>query len=480
MTAFDRFRTSLPPADQIHDGLIGTHAEIEGPFGPKKMIYADYVASGRAHMAIERFVLEEVLPWYANSHTEASFCGAKITRMREDARAEILRCVNGQADHAVVFTGSGATAALNRLAMMYQAGPGTTVITGPYEHHSNILPWRESGATVIEIPEAPNGGPDEAQLESALAAADGPVIATFSAASNVTGILSDVKRITQLCKRHGAKVIWDYAGGAPYLPIDMSLGMDAVAVSPHKFIGGPGASGVLIVRRGSVERKTPTLPGGGTVIFVNDRIQDYSARLEDREEGGTPNVVGDIRAALVFALKDAAGQAYITDRNRALWEKAKAAIAEIPQIELLGNLDADRLPIVSFVLHGQNGKIVHHTLTTQMLSDAYGVQARGGCACAGPYVHHLLHITAQHSDAMRTALLGGEEMKRPGFVRLNLCWAAPDHEIDQILTALKHLAQDAPKLARRYSCDASRARFTPMARDAGLLRRTFERLRGIA
>ncbi|MDN5567805.1 MAG: aminotransferase class V-fold PLP-dependent enzyme, partial [Paracoccus sp. (in: a-proteobacteria)] len=168
MDIFDRFRAGLGQADQLHHGIIGGDAVIDGPFGAKRMIYADYVASGRALRQIEQVVMEDVLPWYANSHTEASHCGGVMTRMRRGARVQILDCVGGGTDHAVVFTGSGATAGLNRLVHLLRAGPGVTVITGPYEHHSNILPWRESGATVIELPEGPQGGPDLEALQVAL------------------------------------------------------------------------------------------------------------------------------------------------------------------------------------------------------------------------------------------------------------------------------------------------------------------------
>lgn len=459
MTPFDMFRASLPLPDALHDGLIGNRSTIQGPFGPRQMIYADYVASGRAHRAIEDFVMEHVLPWYANSHTRSSHCGQVMTKLRDDARKEILRCTNGGSDHAVIFTGSGATAGLNRLVTLFGAGPETTVLVGPYEHHSNILPWRESGAKVIEIPECPNGGPDQAAITHVLDAATGPVICSFSAASNVTGIITDVTALTKLFKSRGARVIWDFAGAAPYLPIDLSVGMDAVVVSPHKFIGGPGASGVLLLRRDAVTRQTPSQPGGGTVVFVNDRIQDYSNSLESREEGGTPNVVGDIRAALVFAMKDAVGQAHIDARNAALWDRARDQLSGLPRLRLLGLLEPARLPILSFQFLDMNGHALHPSLGTRLLSDHYGIQARGGCGCAGPYVHHLLGIGPAESDYIRAEIQSGNPMARPGFVRLNLCWAAPDAEIDAILNAVCELSETANDLAGGYRCDKEQAMY---------------------
>lgn len=462
MDFFDRFRTGLSGIDDLHQSVIGQNAVINGPFGPRRMIYADYVASGRALRQVETAIMEDVLPWYANSHTEASHCGGMMTRMRRAARAEILSCVNGTADHAVVFTGSGATAGLNRLVHLFDVGPGWTVLIGPYEHHSNILPWRESGARVIQIGEVEAGGPDMAALRAALEDAPGQVIGSFSAASNVTGTLTDVTVVTQMLKAAGALSVWDYAGGAPYLPIDMRLGMDAVVASPHKFIGGPGASGVMILRRDAVVAQRPTLPGGGTVRFVNDAGHDYALSVEAREEAGTPNVIGDIRAALVFVLKDAIGQATI-DARHADWLARSDRLRTMSNLSLLGNAEAARLPILAFRIGDGKGGFIHQQLATRILSDLYGVQARGGCACAGPYVHRLLGIDAEESERLRGAILRGDEVEKPGFVRLNLCWAAPATEIDAILDAITDLAANAVRHLDRYRVDPATAIFTPVA-----------------
>lgn len=459
---FTRFRAALgpDPAPALHAGLIGHGVPVDGPFGPHPLVYADYVASGRALRQVERFVMDEILPWYANSHTEASACGAAMTRARRAARAEILRCCHGDEGHAVIFAGSGATAGINRLVHLMGVGPGTTVILGPYEHHSNILPWRESGATVVELPEAAGGGPCPDALEAALVP---DAVVALSACSNVTGITCDVAALTAQVHAAGARVVWDYAGGAPYLPIDLSLGMEAVVASPHKFVGGPGASGVLIVRRDAVRADRPSSPGGGTVRFVSPHGHDYAAGVEAREEAGTPNVIGDIRAALAFAVKDAIGQAAIDAAHARWWAMARARLARDPRIELLGNLDCPRVPILSFRLRDRQGGHVHQQLATRMLSDLHGVQARGGCACAGPYVHRLLGLDRDASDRLRAAILAGHEVEKPGFVRLNLCWLAPEAEVRFILDAIADVAARAPGLAPRYACDESRAIFSPAA-----------------
>ena len=250
-TAFDRFRASLTGNNvpgAIHEGLIGLKAKVSGPFGPKPLVYADYVASGRALTQVETFIMDEVLPFYANSHTEGSFCGSMMTRLRGEARREIARLVGAEAEgaHAVIFTGSGATAGLNRLvhilgvAEAARLGQRPAVLIGPYEHHSNILPWRESGADVIEIPESADGGPDLGFLRDELTRLGSGrlVVGAFSAASNVTGIVTDVAAVTSILKAAGAISIWDYAGGGPYLPIAMQPSADTAidAVAPGTLI----------------------------------------------------------------------------------------------------------------------------------------------------------------------------------------------------------------------------------------------------
>lgn len=470
-----KFQDSLKAGDvaaELADGLIGKDAFIEGPFGIKPLVYADYVASGRALMQVERFVLEQVLPYYANSHTEASYCGGFITRLRREARATIARCCGASDAHAVIFAGSGATAGINRLVHLFgvraaiATGRKVRVIIGPYEHHSNILPWRECGAEIVELAEDPDGGPDPVQLAAALQAGDGAlVICSLSAASNVTGIVADIAGITRQVKQAGAKMLWDYAGGAPYLPIQMSPAadaqIDAIVFSPHKFIGGPGASGVLIVRRDAVLDTTPSWPGGGTVKFVSPVGHDYSGSLEAREEAGTPNVVGDIRAALVLLVKETLGVDYMQRRNAHFVQQALAAWQGVERLELLGSLTAARLPIFSFRVRNGKGGFVHQQLVTRMLSDRFGIQARGGCACAGPYVHRLLDIDESESLQMRQAILDGREIEKPGFVRLNFSALLSEDKADFIRESVLALAADATNFESLYGFDPSRAIFYP-------------------
>ena len=450
----------------LRDGLIGENVLIPGLQGDVPLVYADYVASGRALRQVEDFVAEHVLPFYANSHTEASYCGSYMTRLRAEARAEIARIVGAKEEDAVIFTGSGATAGLNRLVSLMGVGTADrpVVLIGPYEHHSNILPWRESKAQVIEISEASEGGVDLVELERVLQenADSDMIIGSFSAASNVTGIITDPDPVTRLLKAHGALSVWDYAGGGPYLPIDMGPAdarKDAIVVSPHKFPGGPGASGVLIVNEQAVKRSCPSWPGGGTVSFVSPWRHDYSTDLATREEAGTPNVIGDIRAALAFVVKDVVGTDEIARREAQYNRMALEGWGDNPNLTLLGAEHPHRLPIYSFLVRDNAGNPVHQQLFTRMLSDIYGIQARGGCACAGPYAHRLLGIDRDTSDSLHAALSAGEEMKKPGWVRLNFSYLMSEETVQFIIDSVNDLSRRTEEFAPYYNADPATARF---------------------
>ncbi len=477
MQAFDDFLAGLTGPDaleRIRAGLIGEGAAYDTPFGPQRLIYADYTASGRALRQVEDFMIEQVLPFYANSHTEGSHCGAATTRLRHAARAVVARETGAGPGCHVIFAGAGATAGLNRIAGLLRlaervaAGQRITVLVGPYEHHSNLLPWRETGAEVIELPEAATGGPDLAALAEALTAAAGAdlVVGSFSAASNVTGLITDTDRVTRMLKAAGALAIWDYACAAPYLPMAMTpsaeAAKDAIVFSPHKFPGGPGASGVVVIRDTLVARTTPTAPGGGTVAFVSPWAHQYSASVEAREEAGTPNVPGDIRAALALLVKAAVGTDAISARDDSLRARALAAWSGHPRLKLLGQRPgAPGLPIFAFQIIGGDGRQIHQQLITRMLSDHWGVQSRGGCACAGPYAHRLLGIDRAGSEALLARLRAGEELAKPGWTRLNLSYLHSEAQVRTILAAVLDLAERADDLARLYTVDPATARFRP-------------------
>lgn len=462
LTAFKADLTQPDLPARLSAGLIGESIRLPGPAGRLPLLYADYVASGRALRPVEDFVMEHVLPFYANTHTETSYCGAYSTQLREAARSEIARILGTGPDCHVIFSGSGATSGLNRVVGLLNIpetiakGGKVVVLHGPYEHHSNILPWRESGAMVLEIPESPLGGPDREELETALVQHKSAtlVIGSFSAMSNVTGIITDTDAITRILKSNGALAIWDYAGGAPYLAMQMNgpeAAKDAIIFSAHKFPGGPGASGVLCLRNTVVRRETPTQPGGGTVAFVSPQTHLYAADVVAREEAGTPNVVGDIRAGLVLLIKEALGQSWIDARNIALRARALAVWQGTPGLHILGNPQAAcPLPIFAFRVSTPMGQPVHHNIFTRMLSDLRGIQARGGCACAGPYGHRLLHIDTDRSAHMVDDIRHGNQVEKPGWVRVNLSYLLSDAKADAIIHGIASLVAEVATHLPRY------------------------------
>ncbi|HET7830801.1 MAG TPA: aminotransferase class V-fold PLP-dependent enzyme, partial [Candidatus Limnocylindrales bacterium] len=447
--------------DLIRASVIGEDEAVAGPYGVRRVTYADYTASGRSLSFIEDYIRDAVLPLYANTHTESSGTGLQTTRFREEARRLVLEgCGGDPARHAVVFCGSGSTAAINRLVDVLniripadlddewglrtrippQERP--VVFIGPYEHHSNELPWRESIADVVTIREDRDGYIDLAQLEYELAVyADRPLkIGSFSAASNVTGIVSNTYAISRLLHANGALSFFDFAAAAPYVSIEMDppgdplAYKDAVFISPHKFIGGPGTPGVLVARRELFTNRVPSMPGGGTVQYVNPVEHVYLAEIEHREEGGTPAIVESIRAGLVFQLKQAVGTPAIRARETAFIERALARWEANPAIEILGSHEAERLSIVSFVVR-HRGRYLHHNFIVAVLNDLFGIQSRGGCSCAGPYGHRLLGIDLETSHEFEREIARGCEGIKPGWVRVNFNYFISEAVFSFILDA---------------------------------------------
>ncbi|MBI3746382.1 MAG: aminotransferase class V-fold PLP-dependent enzyme [Chloroflexi bacterium] len=469
--------------ETIRAAVIGDDEAVMGPYGLRRVTYADYTASGRSLTFIEDYIREAVLPLYANTHTESSGTGLQTSRFREDARAIIRESLGGDpADHVVIFCGSGSTAAINKLVDVLNlrlpadlddrygfkasipAAERPVVFIGPYEHHSNELPWRESIADVVTIPEDADGRIDLASLERALAANhDRPLlIGSFSAASNVTGILSDTRAISVLLHRHGALSFWDFGAAAPYVDIQLSPQRpgpdaeldykDAVFISPHKFIGGPGTPGVLAGRRELFHNRVPTSPGGGTVAYVNPIDHVYLADPEHREEGGTPAIVESIRAGLVFQLKQAVGEAAIREREASFIRRAIKCWERNPNIQVLGSHSLERLSIVSFgVRHA--GRYLHHNFVVALLNDLFGIQSRGGCSCAGPYGHRLLGIDIETSHEFEREISRGCEGIKPGWVRVNFNYFISEAVFDFLLDAVDFVATDGWRLVPDYDFD---------------------------
>ncbi|MEE4278964.1 MAG: aminotransferase class V-fold PLP-dependent enzyme [Halieaceae bacterium] len=458
--------------------LIGSRAEITTPFGPRPIIYADYTASGRSLHFLEENIRERVLPFYANTHTEASFTGAQTNALREEARAAIRRSVNGGERDKVIFCGSGATAAINRLIDIlglrlprhlderYALSADIpeidrpVVFVGPYEHHSNELPWRETIAEVVRIGLDEQGRISKRELAAALDRYGNRRlrIGSFSAASNVTGLRSDVPGITRLLKDAGALALWDYAAAAPYVAIDVNLRgaeIDAIFLSPHKFPGGPGTPGVLVAKDALFTNAVPAVVGGGTVSYVSPTEHRFLDDIEHREEGGTPAIIESIRAGAVFALKDRIGADTIEAIEARLIRQARKLLDEVPGIEVLGPKSGERLGIFSLRFRWGD-KDLHHGFVAALLNDLFGIQARGGCSCAGPYGHELLRIDGAGSRSLDQAVQQGYESFKPGWVRVNFHYAAPPEEVDYILNALALIGEHGWRLLPSYRLDHAR------------------------
>jgi selenocysteine lyase/cysteine desulfurase len=468
-----------PLIDRIRASVIGDDEAVAGPYGIRRVTYADYTASGRSLSFIEDYIRDAVLPLYANTHTESSGTGLQTSRFREEARRMVLEGVGGDpATHAVIFCGSGSTAAINRLVDVLNlrlpadlddrwdlrsripADQRPIVFIGPFEHHSNELPWRESIADVVTIREDRNGHVDLDELRTQLERyADRPLkIGSFSAASNVTGIVSNTYEISRLLHEHGALSCFDFAAAAPYVSIEMDppgdplASKDAIFISPHKFIGGPGTPGVLVARRELFRNRVPSVPGGGTVAYVNPFEHVYLEDIEHREEGGTPAIVESIRAGLVFGLKAAVGVEAIREHETAFIERALSRWEANPSIEILGSHEAERLSIVSFVVR-RGPLYLHHNYVVALLNDLFGIQSRGGCSCAGPYGHRLLGIDIETSHEFEREIARGCEGIKPGWVRVNFNYFISEAVFGFILDAVDLVATEGWRLLPDYTFD---------------------------
>ncbi|XP_031475635.1 uncharacterized protein LOC116247593 [Nymphaea colorata] len=489
----------------LRSQLVGEGVEFDTPFGKRLLTYADHTASGRSLHHIENYIVQKVLPFYGNTHTDDSFVGHRTTKMVQEATQYIKDCMGGAADDALLFCGSGTTAAIKRLQeVMGIALPSTmrsrvlgmlrpeerwVVFVGPYEHHSNLLSWRQSLAEVVEIGVDGEGMVDMVALRRELKSAkyaNRPLLGSFSACSNVTGIYTDTRALARLLHGHGAFACFDFAASGPYVKIDVRSGelegYDAVFLSPHKFVGGPGTPGILLMSKTlyCLCSSPPSTCGGGTVAFVNGfNEQDtlYHKDIEEREDAGTPAIVQKIRAALAFWVKEYMGY-HLIDSQETFWlGRALKRLLSNPNVIVLGNTKAKRQPIVSFLVRttspaettsvGKEGdpktgvfmwgeratrrdKPLHGRFVAKLLNDLFGIQARGGCSCAGPYGHVLLEVGKEKSLAFRSAIHKGYNGLKPGWTRISFSYFISHEEFEFILAAIEFIAIYAQRFLPLY------------------------------
>ncbi len=486
----------LDPA-YLRRQIIGVDSTIETPFGERLMVYCDYTASGRCLRFVETY-LQGLQRIYANTHTEDDITGRSMSQLLHAAEASIKRSVNAGPKGRIIACGTGATGAIDKLQQIVGVAlaPATrkniydlltasnsdlkrdtidglfahrqpVVFIGPYEHHSNEISWREALATTIEVRMDATGHIDLGHLETLLqdpAYRNRLRIGSFSAASNVTGMRTDVRRIASLLHRYGTIACFDYAACAPYVEIDMNPApahagddpsIDAIFVSPHKFLGGPGSSGILVFNDRIYHRELPpSVSGGGTVDYVGLEGQDFINDIEEREKAGTPGVLQTLKAGLVFQIKDRVGVERINRREDELTRRALESWESNEHIEILGNPEpSQRVGIISFNIKNSHGNYLHHKFVTALLNDLFGIQTRAGCSCAGPYGHKLLRIDRSTSERFRGVVRKGYCGMKPGWCRVGLHWVMDDAEADYVIDAVHFVAHHGYLFLSLYDFD---------------------------
>jgi len=486
-------KTVLDPA-YLRQQIVGVDSTFETPFGERLMVYCDYTASGRCLRFVESY-LQSLQRVYANTHTEDDITGRSMSQLLHEAEEAIKNSVNAGPHGRIIACGTGATGAIDKLQQIIGVAlaPATrknieealdqldedvsgdsfceslhdiqpVVFIGPYEHHSNEISWRQSLATTVEVQLDAMGNIDLVHLEELLKDPryqNRKRIGSFSAASNVTGIRSDVYEIASLLHKHDVLACFDFAACAPYVDIDMNPkarakgddpSIDAIFISPHKFLGGPGSSGVLVFNERIYDRGLPpSVSAGGTVDYVGLKSQDFIGRIEEREKAGTPGVLQTLKAGLVFQIKDNVGVDVINAREHELTDRAMKSWGNNGNIEVLGNPDpSSRVGIISFNIKDSTGKYLHHKFITVLLNDLFGIQSRAGCSCAGPYGHRLLDIDEATSERYRVAVQQGHCGLKPGWCRVGLHWVMDDAEANYVIDAVHFLAREGHQFLGLY------------------------------
>lgn len=464
--------------EQFRKNIIGIDKEFESPYGKKKIVYADWIASGRLYAPIEEKIQNLFGPMVGNTHSEASETGIAMTQCYRKALKIIKEHVNANSEDIIITEGSGMTSVINKfqrilgLKIPEQARKYCTeaipenerpvVFISHMEHHSNQTSWLETIADVVILEPTPDLLVCPENLETELLKyKDRKVkIGSFSAGSNVTGIISPYYKLAEIMHKNGGCVFIDFAASAPYVNIDMHPAnplqkLDAIFFSPHKALGGPGSSGVLVFNKELYKNKTPDVSGGGTVIWTN-RWNEYSyvCDIESREDGGTPGFLQTIRTALSLKLKEKMGVHKIELREKELIKIAIQRFEEIPHIHLLAKDQHERLGVFSFYFEN-----AHHNLIVKILNDRFGIQVRGGCSCAGTYGHFLLNVTKIQSDIITQEINHGDLSHKPGWIRMSIHPTMTNAELTYIMDSIEQTVTNIDTWKNDYVFSKSSGEF---------------------
>ena len=456
--------------------IVGIDAFFESPYGRKKIIYADWTASGRLYRPIEEKLLNDIGPFVANTHTETSITGSAMTLAYHEARNIIKRHVNASSDDVLITVGTGMTGAINKFQRILGLKLNENlkdhthvpeekrpiIFVSHMEHHSNQTSWLETIARVKVIPSNEEGLPCLNALEKLLLEyQEVPIkIAAITGCSNVTGIRTNYHQVAKIMHQNTGLCFVDFACSAPYVSINMHPEnddeyLDAITFSPHKFLGGPGTSGVLVFNKKLYKNLVPDNPGGGTVNYTNPwGDHDYIDDIETREDGGTPGFLQAIKIALCIQLKEDMGVQNILEREHELCQVVFNRLSKIKNLTILAPKHTDRLGVFSFYIED-----VHFNLVVKLLNDRFGVQTRGGCSCAGTYGHYLLHVDQLTSKAIEQKILEGCLMERPGWIRMSIHPTMTNAEIEFICEAIKQVAENIKEWGADYKYNALKNEF---------------------
>lgn len=466
----------------FRQNIVGIDAYFESPYGRKKIIYADWTASGRFYRPIEEKILNDIGPFVANTHTETSITGSVMTLAYHEARNIIKAHVNASKDDVLITVGTGMTGAINKFQRILgiklnenlkdhtqvPEDKRPVIFVSHMEHHSNHTSWLETIAKVVIIPSGQDGLPCLDNLQKLLIEySEFPIkIAAITGCSNVTGIQTNYHEVAKIMHQNNGLCFVDFACSAPYVKINMhpdneDAYLDAITFSPHKFLGGPGTSGVLIFNKKLYKNLVPDNPGGGTVSYTNPwGDHDYIDDIETREDGGTPGFLQAIKIALSINLKEEMGVQNILDREHELNNIVFNRLSEIHNLTILAPEHTVRLGVFSFYIED-----AHFNLVVKLLNDRFGVQTRGGCSCAGTYGHYLLHVDQLTSKAIEQKILEGCLMERPGWVRMSIHPTMTNTEVEFICDAIQAVSNNHKEWKKDYVYNMNKNEFEHVKHD---------------